>query len=38
MPYAERITMAINVYTKDADLLAQVRPELGNAVEVVPAQ
>jgi hypothetical protein len=33
MSYAERITTANNVYTKDASLLAQVRLELGNAVE-----
>ncbi len=33
MSYAERITTAVNVYTKDADLLAQVRSELGDAVE-----
>ncbi len=33
MSYAERITTANNVYTKDASLLAQVRQELGDALE-----
>ncbi len=38
MSYAKRITTAVNVYTKDADLLAQVRLELGNAVEAALAR
>ncbi len=33
MSYAERITTANTVYTKDASLLAQVRQELGDALE-----
>jgi len=33
MSYAERISTAVNVYTKDASLLAQVRQELGDALE-----
>jgi hypothetical protein len=38
MDYAERITTSNTVYTKDADLLAQVRLALGNAVEAALAR
>ncbi|MBQ4065524.1 MAG: DUF4091 domain-containing protein, partial [Clostridia bacterium] len=37
MAYAERITTANNVYTKDASLLAEVRQELGDALEAALA-
>ena len=38
MAYAERITTAVNVYIKDADELARVRTELGDAVETALRQ
>jgi hypothetical protein len=38
MAYAERITTSNTVYTKNADLLAQVRLALGNAVEAAMAR
>ncbi len=37
MTYAERITTANNVYTKDPVLLAQVRMEMGDALEAALA-
>ncbi len=38
MSYVERITTAVNVYTKDAELLAQVRNELAEALLTATAQ